>query len=70
MTPDDVIDFLKEFERGFDDRQVHFPYVENYLEVLTEQKDSPDRFFTQLGLIYMDKLFNIQPPYAKTPKKD
>jgi hypothetical protein len=32
MTPDEVIDFLKDVEKGFNQRDDTFPYVEKYLE--------------------------------------
>jgi hypothetical protein len=34
MTPEEVIEFLKDVERGFGARDDVYPYVEKYLELL------------------------------------
>jgi len=53
MSPDDVIEFLKEVEnKGL--REDSYPFVEKYLEMLVEVKDIPDRFFTYLASIYIE----------------
>ena len=69
MSPDEVIDFLKDIEKGLGQREDIFPYVERYspyyfklfryLELIVNIKDAPDRFFTLLGTIYIEKLFKF-----------
>lgn len=69
MTPDEIIDYLTEVERLGGNRDDNFPYVEHYLEYLVSMKDAPDRFFTNLALIYIDKLFVCLPPYKTQERR-
>jgi len=63
MAPDEIIDFLSETERLSNNRDDTFPYVEHYLEYVVSLRDAPDRFFTNLAVIYIDKLFVCLPAY-------
>ena len=69
MSPDDIIDFLAEVERTGGNRDDTFPYVEHYLEYIVQLKDAPDRFYTNLALIYIDKLFVCLPPYKTQERR-
>ena len=61
MNPFEIIEFLKSIESKYGNRDDTFPYVEHYLEYLVQLKDVPDRFFTDLALIYIEKLFVCLP---------
>ena len=64
MSPDAVVDYLKEVEAALGSgRDDTFPYVEHYLEYLVSLKESPDRYFTNLALMYIEKLFVCLAPY-------
>mmetsp|Transcript_5153 Transcript_5153/g.3843 ORF Transcript_5153/g.3843 Transcript_5153/m.3843 type:complete len:125 (+) Transcript_5153:941-1315(+) len=63
MAPDEVIDYLSEIERQSTNRDDTFPYVETYLEYVVSLRDAPDRFYTNLAIIYIEKLFTLLPPY-------
>lgn len=62
MKPDEVLEYLENIEKESPQKDQTFPYVEDYLEYIIKNNDVPDRFFTLLGSLYIDKLFRLQPP--------
>lgn len=57
MSADEIIEFLTDVEKSIGVRDDTYPYVEKYLEGIVSSNDSPDRFYTNLANIYIDKLF-------------
>ena len=68
MKPDEVLDYLELIEKDSPQKDGGFPYVEAYLEYVIKNTDVPDRFFTLLASLYIDKLFKLQPPMFKGSK--
>ena len=58
MNPDEVIDYLNSFDKQKEDS---FPYLEAYYEYLINSTSAPDSYYTQLGTLYVEKLFKLQP---------
>ncbi len=69
MSTDEIIDYLKEIEDKSNSRDDGFPYVENYLEYVVSLKDAPDRFFTNLAINYIEKLFVLLPAYKTQERR-
>ena len=69
MSADETIEFLSEVERSIGVRDDTYTYVEKYLESIVSGNDSPDRFYTNLALIYIDKLFVCLPPYKTQERR-
>ena len=66
MKPDEVLEYLDVIEKGSSQKDDGFPYVESYLEYIIKNIDVPDRFYTLLASLYIDKLFKLQPPTYKS----
>lgn len=59
MKPDEVLEYLEQIEKDSPQKDGGFPYVEAYLEYVIKTIDVPDRFYTLLGSLYIDKLFKL-----------
>jgi hypothetical protein len=59
MKPDEVQEYLEMIEKDSPKKEGGFPYVEAYLEYVIKNTDVPDRFFTLLASLYIDKLFKL-----------
>lgn len=68
MKPDEVLEYLEQLEKSSPQKDDCFPYVETYLEYVIKHLDIPDRFYTLLASLYIDKLFRLQPPGFKSSK--
>ena len=67
MNPDEVIDFINSC---FDKAKVEFfPYLEYYYEYLINTTMAPDSYYTQLGTLYIEKIFKLQPSNHGSPSK-
>ena len=62
MKPDEVLEYLEGIEKDTPSKDGGFPYVEAYLEYVIKNTDVPDRFYTLLASLYIDKLFKLLPP--------
>ena len=69
MNPDEVVDYLSSLDKHKDELTTkggqanhNFPYLEFYYEYLIGQGNSPDSYYTHLGILYVEKLFILQPP--------
>lgn len=57
MKPDEVLEYLEGIEKDNPSKDGGYPYVEAYLEYVIKNADVPDRFYTLLASLYIDKLF-------------
>ena len=64
MNPDEVIEYLSKFERKT------FPYLEVYYEYLIKTNNAADSYFTSLALLYVERIFELQPKQLKKPSDD
>lgn len=64
MNPGEVIDYLNGFDKQKEDQ---FPYLEFYYEYLINNTSAPDSYFTQLGTLYVERLFRLQPKQYQNP---
>jgi hypothetical protein len=76
MNPDEVVDYLSSLDKHKDELTTkggaashNFPYLEFYYEYLISQGNSPDSYYTHLGILYVEKLFILQPPSFQKPSK-
>ena len=68
MKPDEVLEYLENIEKDSPQKDGSFAYVEAYLEYVIKNSEVPDRFYTLLASLYIDKLFKLQPPQYKGSK--
>ena len=59
MKPDEVLEYLDNIEKNSSLKEDCFPYVETYLEYVINNTDVPDRFYTKLATLYIEKLFRM-----------
>lgn len=64
MNPDEVIEYLSKFERKT------FPYLEVYYEYLIKTNNAADSYFTSLAMLYVERIFELQPKQLKKPSDD